>query len=362
MARRKKTTPKGTPLRSSGSIAKGAGVHLTSHRVGSLPLINRILERMRLRDFLEAYLPRRSRPPAVPYVQMIEVLLRNILLSREPVYGVVEWAQEYAPDLMGLSGRQISVLNDDRVGRSLEQVFLADQGSLVLALVNHVVKEFEVDLDELHNDSTTVTFHGRYEEARKGAKVLGKETRAITWGHNKAHRPDLKQLLFILTASRDGGVPLYFNVADGNVTDDRTHRDTWDLLCRICGRKDFLYVADSKLATRDNMTHVDAHGGRFVTVLPRTRREDREFRERVRHGAVQWKTVWQRKDADGAVTDETSVCTEPTLSTEGFRVPWDNSSRKRELHNDVRTRTIERGSPAVRTAWKPFARRSAMRK
>ena len=46
---------------------------------------------------------------------------------------------------------------------------------------------------------------------------------AITWGYNKDHRPDLKQLLYILTVSGDSGVPLYFQVASGNVVDDQTH-------------------------------------------------------------------------------------------------------------------------------------------
>ena len=63
-------------------------------------------------------------------------------------------------------------------------------------------------------------------------------------GHNKDHRPDLKQLLFILTVAQDGGVPVYFQAKSGNVVDDRTHRATWDLLCKLTGRRDFLYVAD----------------------------------------------------------------------------------------------------------------------
>ncbi len=33
-------------------------------------------------------------------------------------------------------------------------------------------------------------------------------------------------------------------------------------------------MADSKLCTRTAMDHIDIAGGRFVTVLPRTRRED----------------------------------------------------------------------------------------
>jgi transposase len=124
-----------------------------------------------------------------------------------------------------------------------------------------------VDLDELHNDSTTVTFFGQYADATKELPRRGQTRLAITWGHNKDHRPDLKQLLFILTVARDGGVPVYFQAKSGNTVDDQTHRATWDLLRRLTGRRDFLYVADCKPATVENMAYVHQHGGRFLTVL-----------------------------------------------------------------------------------------------
>jgi len=38
----------------------------------------------------------------------------------------------------------------------------------------------------------------------------------ITYGFSKDHRPDLKQLLFILTTSHDGGVPVQFRCEAGN--------------------------------------------------------------------------------------------------------------------------------------------------
>src|SRR5438132_221450 len=79
--------------------------------------------------------------------------------------------------------------------------------------------------------------------------------------------------------AKDGAVPLYFQVASGNVADDQTHRATWDLLCRLTGRRDFLYVADCKLASTENMAHIHQRQGRFLTVLPRTRSEDSAFRE-----------------------------------------------------------------------------------
>ena len=52
------------------------------------------------------------------------------------------------------------------------------------------------------------------------------------------------------------------------VVDDRTHCQTWDLLHSLVGRPEFLYVADCKLASSENLTHIASRGGRFVTVLP----------------------------------------------------------------------------------------------
>jgi hypothetical protein len=63
------------------------------------------------------------------------------------------------------SPQQFAALNDDRIGRCLDQLFRCDCGSLALAVATKAVAEFDVELDELHNDSTTVTFSGAYLDA-----------------------------------------------------------------------------------------------------------------------------------------------------------------------------------------------------
>ena len=45
------------------------------------------------------------------------VLLKNLLLSREPLYGVPQWAARCDPTALGLAPQQIAALNDDRIGR-----------------------------------------------------------------------------------------------------------------------------------------------------------------------------------------------------------------------------------------------------
>ena len=199
-----------------------------------------------------------------------------------------------------------------------------------------------LSLDELHNDSTTVTFCGAYSQADGQRQVFGRPTLAITFGHNKDHRPDLKQLLFLLTVTADGGVPLSFRAESGSVTDDQTHRNTWDLLCQLTGRRDFLYVADCKLATAENMAYVHQHQGRFVTVLPRTRSEDAAFRELVAQGRIAWQTLWEKTDEDGDVLDRYRVSDQPATTAEGYRLVWYHSQRKADQDALARSGRIQR--------------------
>ncbi len=335
------------PPQRPGETARAAGRTLTSCRVAALPALDRFLQRLRLEDFLRDHLPREDRRARVPTATALLVLLKNLLISREPLYGIGEWAARHAPELLGLTPAQLPALNDDRVGRALDRLFDADIPSLTLAAVAHAVREFGIELDELHNDSTTVTFHGDYEAADRERTLRGRLRLAVTWGHNKDHRPDLKQLLYILTVTRDGAVPVQFRVESGNATDDRSHRGTWELLCQLTGRRDFLYVADCKLATAENMAHLHQNGGRFLTVLPRTRGEDTAFRASVSEGETRWRAIHDRFDEDGGLIDRFRVHEPEATSAEGYRLIWYHSARKAELDALTRHKRVERALAAL---------------
>lgn len=327
-----------------GQRATADGLELRSYEVGALPLVNLFLKRMRLSEILAAHLPADDPRTELPTVRALLVLVRNVLLSRQPVYGVAEWAARFAPDLLDLWHHEVAQLHDDRLGRSLDRLFDSVGPELILAVVRHVVQEFAVSLDELHNDSTTVSFYGAYEEAEQEGRQRGRRTHAITWGHSKDHRPDLKQLLYILTVSEDGGVPVYFTSASGNVVDDRTHCATWDLLHELVGRPEFLYVADCKLASSDNLGHIATRGGRFVTILPRTYKEDGVFRARLRQcpQSVTWRHLYDVQDSAGELRDRFSVCADEMVSVDGYRLLWFHSQRKAEWDAVTRNRRIQR--------------------
>jgi transposase len=326
----------------AGEVAQADGRTLNTRRVGALPILDRFLRRLRIGEALCDRLPREDRRWRVSNSAVLLLLARNLLVSREPLYGVGEWAARHEPTVLGLSENQLAALNDDRVGRALDRLFDADVPTFVLDVAARAVGEFDVNLDELHNDSTTVTFHGDYDTATRERTLRGQLRTAITWGHNKDHRPDLKQLLYILTVTGDGAVPVHFRVQSGNTTDDRSHRETWDFLRKLTGRADFLYVADCKLATAENMAYIHKNGGRFVTVLPRTRAEDAAFRATVQAGAVVWRQIHEKRDDHDQVIDTFSITETARQTAEGYRMVWYHSTKKAERDSTSRLTRLER--------------------
>lgn len=320
---------------------------LRSETVGSLPIVNHFLARMGLGDLLDAHLPHDDARLRLAPGAVIGLVVRNLIISHQPLYALAEWAAPYEAGLLGLDRGDAAALNDDRVGRMLDRLFDADRASLITGVVLSAVREFAVDLTQLHNDSTTVTFSGSYRDATGRARGA-KATPAITYGHNKDHRPDLKQLLCVLTVSADGAVPVAFRTEDGNTADDVTHIPTWDELRALVGRPDFLYVADCKLANRQAMDHIASHGGRFITVLPRTRREDTEFRDWLWHNQADWTQAHRRPGPRHGEPEQVWHTTRaPAPSAEGYRVIWVRSSAKIDGDAQARRARIAKGITAL---------------
>src|SRR5680860_1466493 len=153
---------------------------LETRLLAGLPIVNAFYDRLGIDRLLETHVPADPR----------------LRLSPAAALGV--GASRYEPSQVGLTADDIGLLNDDRVGRMLARLFDADRASLLTRLVLDAVEAFDIDLDRLHNDSTSIKFSGAYDTA-DGHERGGKPTPAVCPGFSKDHRPDLQQLVWILT-------------------------------------------------------------------------------------------------------------------------------------------------------------------
>jgi len=314
---------------------------LSTERLGPLPLINHFIERLKLEPLLARFGPAPHPRRRLPFEKGVGVLLRSVLVEREPIYRQHETISTFSPTAFGLKRELVEHVSDDTIGRALDHLFDADRGALLTEVVVTAANEFGFSFDELHNDSTSIHLTGQYRAAR-GRKLRGKRAPFVTYGYSKDHRPDLKQLLFILTTSVEG-VPVQFRCEAGNKNDSRTHEETSDALGRAAGRTDFLYVADSKLCNADAMEHIDRRGGRFVTVLPRTRSEDKDFREWIQTNEPSWEIVRDRPHPrrQGGPRDRWWVSRYHLPSRETWPIVWVYSSLLRQHQEQSRHERIK---------------------
>jgi transposase len=321
---------------------------LRVERLGPLPLVNHFIDRLGLEETLARRVPTEDARSRLSHAQALGVLLRSIIVEREPIYRQQETVQDFAPGLFGVPAEEMTGLGDDRIGRALDRLFDTDRGALLTEVVVQAGERFDIRFDRLHNDTTSISLTGQYRQA-SGRMIRGKRAPWITYGYSKDHRPDLKQLIFLLTTTADGGVPVQFRREDGNASDSLGHVQTWDALCRITGKSDFLYVADSKLCSQDNLEHIDTHNGRFVTVLPRTRMEDAQFRKSIQKREPAWELVWNRPHPRRKYgpRDRWWVYKDPIPSCEVWPIIWVKSSLLALKQDQTRREQLARAEEAL---------------
>jgi transposase len=320
-----------------------AGSRLEVLEVGAAPVVHRFLDVLDLPGLLQRHLPVLPGPaPELPTATVLSVLLSNLLLARQPLYGLSAWAASFVPDHLGLLPGQAALLTDDRCGRALDHLHRADRASLLTAVAVRTIRVFRLGLSRFHQDTTSITLSGQYPS--QAADTADEPPARICRGYNKDHRPDLKQLVYNRTVTADGAVPIHCKIHDGNTTDDSVHQRTWLDLCELVGGPDFLYVADSKLCSKDNMGRIAQGGGRFLTVMPRTRGEDSRFRLWVQQNAVNWSEVLRKPNPRGKSKPEVVYhgFEEEAGSQEGYRILWYLSSQKKERDKEARQRKLRK--------------------
>jgi transposase len=314
---------------------------LTKFVLGAHPIIEHFINRLRIRETIGTYM-QSDRRMTLDDDKALGLLIHNILTTPHALYEMEDWLRPLDAEKLGLCPEQTKKIQDDRVGRALARFYDCRHKDIFFRLALRAIKVFDLDCSQIHHDTTTVTFAGKY-----GGWSAGE---LLTHGHNKDHRPDLKQLVLGLNVTADGGVPISHRIYDGNQTDDRLHPANHKALQKLLQQTDFIYVADCKLATEENLQKISAWRGRFVTVMPRTWKEDARFRERVRQGKIRWQHILSRKNnrKPDSKRDRYYVAQGNDTTSQGYQLHWIRSTQKAEQDKESRERRMERAVEELR--------------
>ncbi len=310
---------------------------LRRKRIGEIPLLQSIAQRLGFPELLMRYIKPHGNEK-IAAADTLLMLVFNIASGRQPLYELEHWTAQLDGRLLGRDSQLPAALfNDDRYGRALDKLFAVDRASLMTDVVLQVIAATDLDLQQIHNDSTSVKTTG---------KMPGKSRTGLFFarGHSKDHRPDLKQIVFNLTLSADGAVPIHYKTYPGNRTDDTTHIDTWRVIRNIAGKPDFLYVADCKVCTDQQLSFMVRHGGRVVTLLPETWKEVKTFKESLRAHQKAKRRILRRSIPNTEHAVETFYCFTGRYRTNqaGYALHWIYSTEKRKRDRLQREQLLQR--------------------
>jgi transposase len=144
-------------------------------------------------------------------------------------------------------------------------------GKILTAIAIRAVKLFDLETCHAHQDTTSITLYGDYD--LYGDPDI-QHPFVITYGFNKDHRPDLKQLVHSLLCV-DHGIPIFSRCYDGNKSDKRINQDIMGSIVdrmRELGRRNPMYIGDSAVITEENLALAadEEKGFRLLSRLPAT--------------------------------------------------------------------------------------------
>ena len=293
------------------------------------------------------------------YGALAQILVVNRLTFQPvPLYRMTDWAAEHG--MARLFDIEAKWLDDDRLGAMLEAV--ADrQVTIWSTLVGNAIRRFDVDLELLHADTTSVYFEGEYEGENGIPKGGGKRIPLLVEGYNKDGQRNKVQ--FVLSLVTSGRVPLWYRPWNGNQTDDPVYlADMTDLRESLLVPSNAILIGDRKLCNTKTMIAFCRQKQLFLASHPWTGTAKAvwlETWEKLQSGQMCWTEVEYtsrnnarkppEKRPKYQVCEVTHALKDKEKQTEyALRWVFVQSSDKAERDSQRRAKALQAGEEALR--------------
>lgn len=155
-----------------------------------------------------------------------------------------------------IAGVPVDKVNKDRLYRTLDKLHPC-KSAIEAHLKSRLGTLFAEPFDILLYDLTSTYFEG-LAEANPAAKR----------GYSRDHRPDCAQIVIGLVVTKSG-LPLGYEVFDGNRSDATTLESMMAKMETLYGKASRIWVFDRGVASEKNLEALRAHGGAYLVGTPR---------------------------------------------------------------------------------------------
>jgi transposase len=234
--------------------------------VAHLPLVLGVIRQLNVAALIDAFCP--PHPANVLSCgRGVEALLLAMLDGHHALYKVGARLEERGMLPLLQAGLTRTSLHDYRLGQILDALFAANLNHVFGAIALNALEVYAIPTPWLHQDTTTISLYGAYEEEAR--PVTGLVPPRPAYGHSKDGRDDLKQVLLSLGVSSDG-LPIRMGLRDGN-TSDSTETPVAIAECLALGLDGVRgIVADSKAYCKRTLGLCLEQRVGLITLVPRT--------------------------------------------------------------------------------------------
>lgn len=257
----------------TGSMESPA--YYTSRNLNHLGLVSGMVDELDIVELIDRCLPKNKEKQIVSYGQAVKAMILNGLgFHHRALYLTPHFFQDKPLDRLLGNGIEAAHINDDLLGRTLDELFDYDPTRLYYQIASQSVSRLGLSLQYGHLDTTS--FHV---DGHSYSTPTGDDDRVIhiTRGYSRDHRQDLNQVVLELICEGQAGIPLLMTSLSGNSNDKIIFRDTirkyinqynssWNL--------DYL-IADSALYTAETLA--DLSQIKWITRVPQTLTLARDF-------------------------------------------------------------------------------------
>lgn len=236
--------------------------NVQTQSVGFAPILASYFEKCAIQRIIDDNVALDPRRKVLTHGQAAVAMITAILFQVMQLYRICRFASEKKVLNVLFPKIEPKQYFDDRLADTLDALFDFGLGDLEMLITQNMIQVFEIWYEVCHNDTTSLSFYGDADNNKTDKSIR------ITFGHSKKHRKDLKQLIWSMSVSSDHAFPLFQQAFSGNTADVTTYVQQWNNLIDLLGCRDFLYVADSKLISHENMAHIDDNDGFFVAPAP----------------------------------------------------------------------------------------------
>ena len=190
------------------------------------------------------------------------MILNGLGFVSSPLYLFSEFFKDKPCEHLIGEGVKAEYLNDYKLGRVMDKLFIKGLTEIFLAISMNVKKQFEISSKSSHLDSSSLHVHGEYNTSLPNVvidningenQIKTPQAIEITYGYSRDHRPDLKQFIIELISSGDGDIPMFFETASGNQSDSSNFAKIFSRYKEYVKDSDSLMVADSALYNAKNI-------------------------------------------------------------------------------------------------------------